>query len=528
LLCLLAPCAPVLAQSGSLRVRVLEAATGEALAGATIELASEQQLVAASVELTDATGWVEFPVLPIGGSYVIDVSIPGFAGRHLANVRVSSNETTERIVSLSGEVRERVEVSARRNVVDVDAIGNSTKLSDEFLDSLPIPGRFYQNILTLAPGVKDSDKDGNPNVHGARFRDFKMEVGGVNNSDPLTGEWLSFVNTDSIEQMEIIDRGAGVEFGGKSGGFGRVLQKQGGNQFEGTFSYLYRSSKFDGAGAGDLVQGETPAFEWNQPSVQLTGPLIRDRMWFRLSHGYIARDDPHVFTTGTQVISRRQSINSDQLTWQVSPRNKLALQFSSDPLEIDNFGVNARVPAESSQRLERGGSTYALTWSAPYSSKLFVESLVTYQDPETNLLPSRTDAQQDCAFFFEFEDRGTPLLNTSRCFNADTLRTSGSFPGETRDKRQRFAVQTQATFYQGRFLGSSHRFKAGMRVENERYFRDITRLPDLTFFTEVLNPFEGPVGFISAEVAAPRDSSGSATGTGWAIWLEDQLKPTPA
>ena len=42
-------------------------------------------------------------------------------------------------------------------------------------------------MLTLAPGVQDADGDGNPNVHGSRDRDFKAEVGGVSNVDPLTG-----------------------------------------------------------------------------------------------------------------------------------------------------------------------------------------------------------------------------------------------------------------------------------------------------------------------------------------------------
>jgi uncharacterized protein (TIGR02231 family) len=32
--------------------------------------------------------------------------------------------------------------------------------SDEFIQELPVPGRFYQNVTTLAPGVQDADGDG--------------------------------------------------------------------------------------------------------------------------------------------------------------------------------------------------------------------------------------------------------------------------------------------------------------------------------------------------------------------------------
>ena len=97
--------------------------------------------------------------------------------------------------------------------------------------------------------VGHDDGDGNPNVHGARERDFKASVGGVSNQDPLTGGWLNTVNFDSIEEVEVITAGAGAEYGRAQGGFANIIQKQGSNDFEGTFNFLYRSSKLDGNGA---------------------------------------------------------------------------------------------------------------------------------------------------------------------------------------------------------------------------------------------------------------------------------------
>jgi hypothetical protein len=84
--------------------------------------------------------------------------------------------------------------------------------------------------------VEFEEPGGNPNVHGGRERDFRAQIGGVSNVDPLTGEWLSRINPESIEEMEILPWGAGVEFGRASAGFARVLQTQGSNEFECTFS----------------------------------------------------------------------------------------------------------------------------------------------------------------------------------------------------------------------------------------------------------------------------------------------------
>ena len=62
-------------------------------------------------------------------------------------------------------------------------------------------------------------------------------VGGVSNVDPLTGQWLSRVNPNSIEEMEVVTAGAGVEFGRAQGGFANIIQKQGSNRHEGIVEF---------------------------------------------------------------------------------------------------------------------------------------------------------------------------------------------------------------------------------------------------------------------------------------------------
>ena len=98
-------------------------------------------------------------------------------------------------------------------------------------------------------------------VHGSRERDFAAMVGGVRNVDPLTGYWMSRINPNSIEEIEVITAGAGVEFGRAQGGFARILQKQGSNEHEGVFEFFYRTSEFDRlpedpASLVDTLQGE--------------------------------------------------------------------------------------------------------------------------------------------------------------------------------------------------------------------------------------------------------------------------------
>ncbi len=509
---------PAMAQSGGLRVTVFDE-TGELLPGATVSLTSNQQLVPPQSLVSDAAGQAVFPILRAGTGYIVEVHLPGFAAQRVSDLRVRSNATKDVVVTLGTSVEERVEVLGTRDVVDIEQVGNSTKFSEEFIEGLPTPGRFYQDFLTLAPGVNDDDGDGNPNVHGARSRDFRVEVSGVSNVDPLTGQWLSRVNPDSIEEMEVITSGAGAEFGRAQGGFARVIQKQGTNEFEGVFNFLYRSSKLDGDGAGgSSAVAPAPEFETIQPSFQISGPIVKDKLWFRASHEWIDREDPVNLLNRVDLSRREQTINSDQITWQVSPRNKLALQYQSDPLLLTNLGIGTTVPSESSRQLETSGPTWALNWTAPYSARMLIDSQVAWQDISQDLIPMEEGVAQDCLGF----DTILPL-SFSRCTNLETTRVSGSHFEASRDKRQRLTVRTQMTLHRS-LAGQSHQIKLGFRAESERYFRDLDRGTDISFsITE--NPFGDPEGLASVRIAVPQVSSARATGNSWGIFVEDQWKP---
>ena len=523
--CLLLLGGPVSAQVGGLTIRVLDASDSAPLPGAQVTLSSNQGLVASTTLLTDERGEAVFPVLRTGSGYIVEVAMPGFATRRMSDLRVRSDSTGRFDFLLTTRLEERVEVVARGEVVPLDTTASTSKFDETFIENLPVPGRFYQNILSLAPGVNDADGDGNPNVHGARTREFRGIVNGVANTDPLTGEWLSYVNPASIEEMQIITAGAGVEFGRASGGFARIVQRQGSNEFEGLFSYFFRSSELDNKPATNFGGVEAPSYEWHQPALMLSGPIIKDKLWFRLSHEYIDREEPIDFVTRIDLMERKQHIIADQITWQVSPRNKLAFQYQNDPLTLTNYGLDSEVTAEATQTLERGGPTYSLSWTAPISPTVLVDSVVAYQNHQRTLTPTTAvteewwNAWNGCVDFFLY-----PALNNARCVNSDVPTVTGPHYELSDDRRQRLTMRTQATLFAGRFLGGPHRLKLGLEVENERYFRELDRGPDLHFFT-VYNPLGPPSGIATARISTPRVTEGEAEGVSWGLYAEDQYRP---
>lgn len=520
--------APALAQTGGIKVRVLDP-SGDPLPGASVTISHPTDYVKPTAQQTNSKGTVAFPVLRATGTagigYTIQISMPGFSSMQFTDLKVRIGETVNLPVKVSASMEERIEVLGRSEVVDLEDTTQTTRFSDQFIQDLPVPGRFYQNVLTLAPGVQDADGDGNPNVHGSRDRDFKAEVSGVSNVDPLTGQQMSQINPNSIEEMEVITAGAGVEFSRAQGGFARILQKQGSNEFEGVVEMYYRSSVLDGSGAEDTDKTKDPDFSWFQPAFQVSGPIVKDRLWYRFSHEWIQRDLPQNTGSGISVVTDNQQIHSDQITWQVSPRNKLAFQYQADPRTINNFGVNSTRPEESSLLIDNKSETYSVNWTAPFSPKVLISTRVAWQDLNVSVTPTQRNVANSCI-------SGPAYLEQAQCFNIETGEQSGSYPQDWNDHRQRLTVRGDATVYGGRFLGADHQMKFGIMMENERYSRNLERRPSVNFF--LLSPSdqtnaEGATpdqkAIVFGTFSVPRQTQVTARGITWGLYAEDHVKP---
>ncbi len=514
----------VVAQAGAIRVTVYAAADKTPLPGASVVLRNSMQLVSTQTVITSKNGVANFPVLRPGPGYSLEVFFPSYAKQQLANVRVKIGEVQAFSFILAPETVEKIVVEGKRENVDIEK--TSTKFGEDFIQDLPVQGRFYQNVLTMAAGVQDSDGDGNPNVHGARDTDFKAEVDGVSNQDPLTGMRLSEINPDSIEEIEVITAGAGVEFGRAQGGFANIIQKQGSNDFEGTFNFLLKSSLMDGS-ASSYPGVPIPKYQHIEPAIQLSGPILKDKIWYRLSHEYIKREDPVNTGMGIEVVTTTRQINSDAFTWQVSPRNKLQFTYSADPLTMTNWGVSRVTSVDSSMRREIGGPTYRLGWTAPFSAKILVNSFVAFQNGYSNILPMTKGVNNNCVV----ESGSLQNAESWQCLDLETAVTTGSAYLTFRDRRQRLTTRSTADIFVGRLWGMDHQFKVGFELDNERYYRRQERKPDILYFT-----FRFPrdqntqrtlqkIVMIYGRFAVPYQQIARATGNVFSLFFEDMVKP---
>src|SRR5262245_53511587 len=357
--------------TGQLRGLVTDS-HGSALPGVVLVIESPTQGVSGRGAVTDTKGFFQVPGLPPGNDYTVRASLPGFASLRLTDVSVSAGQMSTVRLTLVPEaaVRERVEVRARPNIVDLDEAATDTRVSSEFIDALPLLGRNFQDILTLAPGVTDVDGDGNPNIHGSRDTDLKTLGDGVNITDPLTGKIGAQLNIESIQEVEIKTTAAGAEYSRAQGGFANVITKSGGNEFEGTFKFFWRGSALDGDGAGiDDPRLHGGVGEWGLrdltfkdflPFVSLGGLVGKDPGWFFVMAEYIQKEGPVNALNAAFVRGLQEYRMFAKMTWQATTNNRLAFSVNYDPQEYLNEGLNSFTREESGYTLKSGGTVVAL------------------------------------------------------------------------------------------------------------------------------------------------------------------------
>ena len=190
------------------------------LPGAIVTISNTNSLVKTTSVQANEKGQVSFPVLRPGPDYRIEVTLAGYGAQVITHIQIRAGETTEIPVVLAQEMVERVRVVADGRAGKFKRNKKGTKVSEEFVQDLSVPGRSYVKAEPAPADGADS-----PNVHGSRDRDFEATVGGVANVDPLIGQQMSRANPNSIEEMELLT--ATARFSQAQASVANLIQRQG-------------------------------------------------------------------------------------------------------------------------------------------------------------------------------------------------------------------------------------------------------------------------------------------------------------
>ena len=226
---------------------------------------------------SNAEGLYTFAAVP-PGVYTIRVEHQGFKTITSTNVEVQVQQTVRLDFTLEiGQVTESVQVEAAAALLQSENATIGTVVETKNIVELPLNGREYLNLVTLAPNVsnlappsgqtnaRQGGDRGNQSISagGNRIVFDYFTLDGVNNTDPNFNTYIVLPSIDALQEFKVQTGVYPAEFGHEATQI-NVLTKSGGNAFHGSLFEFVRNNKFDALPYQFTAQkpGVSP-FKWN-------------------------------------------------------------------------------------------------------------------------------------------------------------------------------------------------------------------------------------------------------------------------
>jgi hypothetical protein len=267
-------------------------------------------------------GQYRFPALA-PGLYSLTVEIPGFSTYMEEGLRVQVGATIERNVTLPlAGLAESLTVTAESPLLDTKDSGDSTNFGKEFLDKTPVRRFSMFDLIKSAPGMSATGP-GNlftgVSAFGSGTTDNTYLVDGTDFTSAWGGYAVPWVDTDIIEEVQIVGIGASAEYGNLQGAVFNVVSRQGGNEFQFDASYYGQLDDLTSKPVKlpcDCPEGDSGFVRnlYRDLTTHLGGPLIKDRLWFFGGYQY-QRD--HLSLAGSD--SRFPTeFDADRIFWKIN------------------------------------------------------------------------------------------------------------------------------------------------------------------------------------------------------------------
>jgi len=272
-------------------------ASGAAVPGVKLEVKNVDTDIV-STATSDTAGRYRAPELLVG-SYEINASHAGF--QTVIRKGVTITVGSEAIVDISlkvGQAQQTITVDEQVSQVETTSTAIATLVEQQQMVDLPLNGRNFEQLMSLAPGVITIPNTGGPfygksdnySVSGSRplgqsmMLDNESIVGfwGHSTGSAATGSSLGL---EAISQFQTLTSTYSAQFGGNGGAL-NASSKSGTNSFHGSVFEFLRNSALDARSPFDttILPGKTtahpPAFRRNQFGGSIGGPIKKDKAFF--------------------------------------------------------------------------------------------------------------------------------------------------------------------------------------------------------------------------------------------------------
>ena len=288
LLAILIARASLLAAQSQITTGVIEGtvvdSSGAVLPGVDVEIRNVETNLVRTLVSDDAGRFAALQLPP--GRYTAKYTLSGFATLVQENVVVTVGETVRLAPAMKlSNLAETVTVSAESPTIDTARTAAASTLDQTTIETTPILGRKFEDLLTLTPGVSIvQGPDGDEiNFVGQRgvFNNISLDGGDYNNGffgEQAGGQRAAIdITLEAVKQFQVIATGASAEFGRTAGGVVNVITNQAPTASTAACFYYQRlealtSNTSDGKPLQD--------FHREQFGGTIGGPLIQNKAFY--------------------------------------------------------------------------------------------------------------------------------------------------------------------------------------------------------------------------------------------------------
>ncbi|MGC2400416.1 MAG: carboxypeptidase regulatory-like domain-containing protein, partial [Acidobacteriaceae bacterium] len=269
--------------------------SGAVVPGATVTLLNMQSNLVRTVQV-NREGLYLFPLLP-PGIYKITATQAGFEAATSQQLELDVNQTSTEDFHLQvGTASQTVTVTSAAELLQASSSELGAVVEERTVNELPLNGRNFTALLTLAPGVNPVNYSQNntfnlyaapvglpgssfvyPSVQGQWNRENSYFADGIVNTASNRGSYDVPPVVDSIQEFKIQSHNDVAEFGSVLGGVVNIVTKSGTNSFHGAAWEYLRNNAFDSRNPFTDFNGDTPAapapFRQNQFGADFGGPV---------------------------------------------------------------------------------------------------------------------------------------------------------------------------------------------------------------------------------------------------------------
>ncbi len=457
--------------------------SGAVLPGVTVEAASPALIERVRTATTNSEG--RYSIIDLRpGAYVLTFTLPGFNTVRREGLELGANVDLPVNAELRvGAVEETVTVSGVTPVVDVQQASQRAVLTREVLDALPT-ARTFLDAGAIAVGVKMTTPDlggtalgqgSYLTVRGKSSGDDSVEIDGI---DMRIANGVSQSGYNNFAMVQDVSYQTSAIAADSPGGGVRInmIPRDGGNTFHGDFYLGGTRDSFQGSNiTADLIARGLPTADSLQKMLEATPafglPIIKNRLWFFGSgkyFDYVAHPaGAHYFSTGEPGYTENMLNNlSGRLTWQATPRNKIAA-FMDKAFKTQRKTAVFTLGALTTPTVDWGSAVSDndpgnfqlgyLKWTSTATNKLLLEAGLGFNIFHTvynNGLAGQLQPRGTAAWFASapHQDLITGTISGGCCASPITA-------------RQPAYVFSSAVSY----VTGSHNFKAGVQYRTAKY-----------------------------------------------------------